>query len=69
MAEGNNGEYQTNLASYESKLISSVRVVEQRCIMRVANPLATKKSVFTVFRAIAVLFQQPEKDMAIQWNL
>ena len=37
--------------------------------MRIAIPLATKESAFTVFRAIAVPMPQPENDMAIKWKL
>ena len=34
--------------------------------MRIAFPLATMESAFTVFRAIAVPMPQPEKNKAIK---
>ena len=37
--------------------------------MRIAIPLATKESAFTVFRARAVPMPQLENDMAIKWKL
>ena len=37
--------------------------------MRIAIPLATKNSAFTVFRAIAVPMPQLEPDLAIKWKL
>ena len=57
------------LAYYESKLLRDVIVVEQGLLMRVAIPLATKESPFTVYRALAVPMPQPEPDMAIKWKL
>ena len=78
MLHWNNGEYQTLslaipidevLAYYKSKLLRDVIVVERGLIMRLAIPLATKESAFTVFRAVAVPMPQPENDMAIKWKL
>ena len=57
------------IAYYESQLLRDVLVVEQGFIMRIAIPLATKDSAFTVFRAIAVPMPQPERDLAIKWKL
>ena len=57
------------IAYYESQLLRDVLVVEQGLIMRIAIPLATKDSAFTVFRAIAVPMPQPEQDSAIKWKL
>ena len=57
------------IAYYESQLLRDVLVVEQGLIMRIAIPLATKDSAFTVFRAIAVPMPQPEPDLAIKWKL
>ena len=57
------------IAFYESQLLRDVLVVEQGLIMRIAIPLATKDSAFTVFRAIAVPMPQPEQDSAIKWKL
>ena len=57
------------IAYYESQLLRDVLVVEQGLIMRIAIPLATKDSAFTVFRAIAVPMPQPEPDLAIKWIL
>ena len=57
------------IADYESQLIRDVSVVEQGLIMRIAIPLATKDSAFTVFRAIAVPMPTPEPDLAIKWKL
>ena len=56
-------------AYYESKLLRDVIVVEQGLIMRIAIPLATKESAFTVYRALAVPMPQPENDMANKWKL
>ena len=44
-------------------------MIEQGLIMRIAIPLATKDSAFTVFRAIEVPMPQPEPDLAIKWKL
>ena len=57
------------IAYYESQLLRDVLVVEQGLIIRIAIPLATKDSAFTVFRAIAVPMPQPEQDSAIKWKL
>ena len=57
------------LAYYESKLLRDVIVVDQGLIMRVAIPLGTEESAFTVFRAIAVPTPQSEPDMAIKWKV
>ena len=57
------------IAYYESQLLRDVLVVEEGLIMRIAIPLATKDSAFTVFRAIAVPMPQPEPDLAIKWKL
>ena len=57
------------IAYYESQLLRDVLVVEQGLIKRIAIPLATKDSAFTVFRAIAVPMPQPEPDLAIKWKL
>ena len=57
------------LAYYKLKLLRDVLVVEQGFFMRIANPLATKDSAFTVFRAIAVPMLQSENDMANKWKL
>ena len=57
------------IAYYESQLLRDNLVVEQGLKMRIANPLATKDSAFTVFRAIAVPMPQPEPDSAIKWKL
>ena len=54
------------IAYYESQLLRDVLVVEQGLIMRIAIPLATKDSAFTVFCAIAVPMPQPEPDLAIK---
>ena len=57
------------LAIYESKLLRDIIAVEQGLIMRLAFPLATKDSAFTVFRAIGVPMHKPESDTAIKWEL
>ena len=57
------------LAYNELKLLRDVTVVKLGLIMRIAFPLATKESVFTVFRAMAVPIPQPKNDMAINWKL
>ena len=57
------------IAYYESHLLTDVLVVEQGLLIRIAIPLATKDSAFTVFRAIALPMPQPEPDLAIRWKL
>ena len=57
------------LAYYELKRLRDVIVVDQGLIKRVAIPLTTKESAFTVFRAKAVPMPQPEPDLAIKWKL
>ena len=57
------------IAYYESKLLRDVLVVEKGLIMRIAIPLATNDSAFTVFLAIAVPMPQTEPDLAIEWKL
>ena len=57
------------IAYYESKLLRDVIVVKQGLIKRIAIPLATMESPFTVFRAIVVPIPQPEPNKAIKWKL
>ena len=57
------------IAYYESQLLRDVLVVEQGLTMRIAIPLATKDSAFTVFRATAVPMPQPEPHLAIKGKL
>ena len=57
------------IAYYESQFLRDVLVVEQVLILRIAVPLATQDSAFTVFRKIAVPLPQPEPDSAIRWKL
>ena len=54
---------------YESQLLRDVLVVEQGLIMRIAFPLATKNSAFTVCCSTAVPMLQPETDSAIKWKI
>ena len=56
------------IAYYESQLLRDVLVVEQGLILRIAIPLATTHSAFTVFRAIAVPMPQPGPDLGIKWK-
>ena len=55
-----------SIAYYESHLLRDVLVVEQRLILRIVNPLATKDTAFTVFRAVLVPMPQPEPDLAFE---
>ena len=57
------------LSYYESRLLRDVITVDQGLIMRIAIPLASKQTAFTVFRAQAVPMPQPEPDLAIKWKL
>ena len=56
-------------AYYEPQLFNDVLVVEQGLILRIAIPLATNDSAFTVFRAIAKPIPQLEPDLAIKWKI
>ena len=57
------------LSYYESRILRDVITVDQGLLMRIAIPLASKKTAFTVFRSIAVPMPQLEPDLAIKWNL
>ena len=57
------------LTLYETKLKCAVVVPELGFIKRIEVPIATKKSKFTVFAAIAVPMPQAENDIAVKWNL
>ena len=57
------------LSYYGSRLLRDVITIDQSLIMRIAIPLASKPTAFTVFRALAVPMPQPELDLAIEWKL
>ena len=57
------------LSYYEFRLLRDVITIDQDLIMRIAIPLASKQTAFTVFRALAVPMPQPEPDIAIKWKL
>ena len=57
------------LTYYESRLLKDVITIDQGLIVRIAIPLASKQTAFTVFRALAVPMLQPEPDLAIKWKL
>ena len=57
------------ISYYESRLLRDVITVDQGLVMRIAIPLASKQSAFTVFHSIAVLIPQLEPDLAIKWKL
>ena len=57
------------ISYYESRLLRDVITVDQRLVMRIAIPLASKQTAFTVFRSIAVPMPQLEPDLAIRWKL
>ena len=42
------------ISHYESRLLRDVITVDQGLVMRIALPLASKQTAFTVFRAIVV---------------
>ena len=54
------------IANYELQLLRDVFVIEQGLIMRIAYPLTSKDSAFTVFRAIALPVPQPKPDLSIK---
>ena len=54
---------------YESRLLRDVITVDQGLLMRIAIPLASKQTAFTVYRSIAVTMPQLEPDLAIKWKL
>ena len=57
------------ISYYESRLLRDVITVDQGLVMRIAIPLASKQTAFTVFRSIAVPMPQLEPDLAIKWKL
>ena len=57
------------ISYYESRLLRDVITVDQGLVMRIAIPLASKQTAFTVFRSIAVPMPQLEPDLAIRWKL
>ena len=57
------------LSYYESQLLRDVITVDQGLVMRIAIPLASKQTAFTVFRSNAVPMPQLDSDLAIKWKL
>ena len=57
------------ISYYESRLLRDVITVYQGLVTRIAIPLASKQTAFTVFRSIAVPMLQLEPDLAIKWKL
>ena len=57
------------ISFYESGLLRNVITVQQGLVLRIAIPLASKQTAFTVFSSIAVPRPQLEPDLAIKWKL
>ena len=57
------------ISYYKSRLLGNVTTVNQGLVMRIAIPLPSKQTAFTVFRSIAVPMPQSEPDLAIRWKL
>ena len=57
------------ISYYESRLLRDVITVDQGLVMRIAIPLVSKQTAFTVFRSIAVPMPQLEPDLAMKWKL
>ena len=57
------------ISYYDSRLLRDVTTVDQGLVMRIAIPLASKQTAFTVFRSIAVPMPQLEPNLAIKWKL
>ena len=57
------------ISFYESQLLRDVISVDQGPVMRIAIPLASKQTAFTVFRSIAFPMPQLEPELAIKWKL
>ena len=57
------------ISYYEFRLLRDVITVDQGIVMRIAIPLASKQTAFTVLRSIAVPMPQLEPDLAVKWKL
>ena len=56
------------LSYYEAQLPTDVVTVKEGLLKKIAVPLASRQTSFTVFHAIPVPIPQYEKDKAIMWK-
>ena len=57
------------LAYYEARLLLDVLTLDNGLLMTMSIPLASRQTVFTLYKAIVVPMPQLEKEYAIQWTL
>ena len=56
------------LSYYEAQHLTDVVTIKEGLLMKIAIPLASRQTSFTVFHAIPVPMPQYEKDKAIMWK-
>ena len=56
------------LSYNESQLLTDVVTIKEGLLMKIAIPLASRQTSFTVFHAIPVPMPQYKKDKAIMWK-
>ena len=57
------------MSYYDAKLLRDVITVEQGLIVTLAIPLASRQTVFTVYKAQTVPVPLPESQMAVKWSI
>ena len=57
------------LAYYEARLLLDVLTLDDGLLMTMSIPLASRQTVFTVYKAIVVPMPQLETEYAIQWTV